>query len=695
MSFLNPGLLALLAPLLALPLLIHLLNRRSSRPLPFPSVRHLKVSMTRSAAIYRWRHWLLLVLRSCLLACLLLAFLLPVLHRHGNVPEKTPRVVLVLIDHSLSMEHQAGGQKARQRAQAEAERILGTLRDGDRLNVVRVGDQPRAAFHQPGADLNRARDFIRETAAGVGRADFTQANRQFAALPLDDDTALDLYYLSDFQRSDWANVDFRPLPPAARVFFVDVGAGRRGNRALTDLNIEGELVAGGLVTVEGEVANFTPDAGEESVSLLLDGRRLGEQSLYLPPHSKARVSIPLVLPEPGKHLVELTIAHDALPLDDSFHAVVDLRDKEEILLMTGAEAPGADYLEAALNPYFGAAGSIRPRRVRSDALSPADLAPVTKLFITQSGPLDAATAGHLADFLFAGGNIVWHLDSPDTPAALAALGKALGEPGAALELGPWRESDRLSEARQVSRGDFDSPFLKLFAGTRRQDLGRLEVYDHFAAAQTGAGETLLSFSDGSPAMTVQTHGLGQLLLLNFSPDPRHANLANRRFFPVWTQSLVEAFRSNRTRPIHHQVGERITTEVWRDDVRDSRFLDPHGEPAEPDIEVMGTRAAVSFNAARPGVYKLTRHDQLRAAFAVNPPAEEADLRPIPLDSLPRRDGAPRQTALIDGSQVDFQTAALGRPVFHWFVGGALLCALLEMGLQLLIRKHAPAVVDAA
>lgn len=694
MSFLQPGLLAILAPLVFLPLIIHLLSRRVSRPLHFPSVQHLKVSVTRSAALYRWRHWLFLLLRTLLIALIIMAFLRPVYHRHGASTGEAERVVLILIDNSLSMEHRHGGQTPRDRAIGEAERILGTLREGDRVNVLRIGDVTVSAFPRPSEDSARARQFITELAAGVGRADFSRANRQVAGMG-GVDTEIEIYYLSDFQRSNWASVDFRPLSERARIFFVDVGAPERGNRALTDLRLEGETVAGSLVTLDVEVSNFSETGREESIQLLLDGRPVARQSVFVAPYSQARTRIPLAFPEEGKHLIELQIEADALPLDDRFFAVIEVVEKEEVLLLTAADPTtesGADYLEAALNPFFGTIGSIRPRRVTPEALSQADLASVTKLFISEAGPMDTDRLSLLQDFLFSGGGVVWFLDSVADAENLRQLGRTLGDRGAALQLGSWRESETLAGAQQVIRGDFDSPFLRIFAGTRRQDLGRLEVYDSFAAARGGEGGELLTYADGTPAMILQDHGLGQLLLLNLSAHPQRSNLANQRFFPVWIQSMVESFQSDRERPHFLNVGGRVVTSLWRDDVRNSQFLNPSGDTIRADVEVVGARASVSFPAQAIGVYHLSRQGELVAAFAVNPPAEEADLRPIDLNTLPDRAGTPRQTTLMRDSATDFERAALGYPLFHWFIGAALFCAFLELALHLLVRRYAPTVV---
>jgi len=695
MSFLQPVLFVIIGPLIALPLIIHLLSRKTSKQLFFPSVKHLKVSMTRSAAIYRWRHWLLLLLRTLLLTLLLLAFLLPRLHQNGAIANKANRIVMIVIDNSLSMEYSSGGKRSRERASDEAERIINTLQGGDLVNIYSIGNEVASAFNQPGSDITLARKFIRSLEPGVTQADFSKVNRQLGGIKVSDTTTTEIYYLSDFQRSDWANVDFRPLPTSARTLFVDVGATKRANHAVTDLKISGETVIGGLITVEAEVANYSDTAREELVTLLMDGRPAGAKTIYIAPNSTARTTFPLALPEKGKHLLETQLAEDALPSDDHFYAVLDVKEKEEVLIVTDTSdttRAGTNYLEAALNPFFGAAGGIKPRRVDASKLTQSDLASVTKLFITNASQIDQVAANHLADFLFSGGGIIWYLDSTQDPINLAQVNTAIGTTEVALQLGDWQETEQLNAAQQVISGDFSSPFLQLFAGTRRQDLSRLEVYDNYTAARNNSGDALLVFSDGSPAMTIQEHGLGQLLLLNFSPNPTFSNLANQRFFPVWMQSIIEAFHSNTQRPAFYNVGERVSTEVWRSDIKASNFHDPKGEVVKADIEIMGTRASVAFVAKAPGVYHLSSQGQLAEAFAVNLPPEEADLRPIDLESLPERQDAPRQATLIHSADSNFEHTARGKPIFHWFIAAALFCAIAELGLQMLIRRHSPKVI---
>jgi hypothetical protein len=692
MTFLQFELLWRLAPFLMAPLLIHLLSRRLTRPLEFPSVRHLKVSLTRSAAIYRWRHWLFLVLRTLLLAMLLMAFLLPLRLSEGSLKTKQSRSVFLVIDNSLSMEHTSGGQSARQRAIHESERILDTLRQGDSVNILRVHSHASPAFPVPSESFGRARDFLAKLPEGTGAADMSQANHLVAGMAFESPSSVEIYYLSDFQRTDWANVDFRPLPETARVFFVDVGASQRDNRALTKLSIDGELIAGALIAVDVELSNYAAKDTEANIHLSMDGRPLASASVYVAPNSIAHARIPLALPQAGKHLIQVEIGSDSLEQDNALYAVVEVSEKQEVLLLTGPDSAadrGIDYLEAALNPFIGGAGSIRPRRLHLAELTPADLASVTKVFICQAGAMESAVANLIAEFLFAGGGVVWFLDSPADATNLPQMSQALGHEGTALQLGAWHSTESLANARQVIGGDFRSPFLDIFSGTRVQDLGKLEVYDNYSAAFTGKGKKLLNFADGSPAMTEQTHGIGQLILINFSPNAKHSNLAKLRFFPVWIQTLVHAFGSEPKQALYHTIGQRVVTNLWKNDISHSQFTDPDGQQIETKVEVIGQRANVSFPTTQLGIYQLSAGDELIAAFAVNPPPEEADLRPIPRQDLPARQGTPEQTVLLDGTTTDFNKTVFGHPLFPWFIGAALLFALVELALHQIVHHHRP------
>ena len=72
LGFLNPLLLWAL-PMAAVPIIIHLLNRRRFQKIPWAAMEYLLAAMKRNRRRLRMEHWILLALRT--LAVLLLVFL--------------------------------------------------------------------------------------------------------------------------------------------------------------------------------------------------------------------------------------------------------------------------------------------------------------------------------------------------------------------------------------------------------------------------------------------------------------------------------------------------------------------------------------------------------------------------------------------------------------------------------------------
>src|SRR5437763_4453156 len=109
--FTNPA-LWIGALVLAVPFILHLLTRKTSRTLIFPTVRFIRKVQASQSAVYRLRHLLLMLVRTAFLALLLLAFLKPVLQNGtlsaGDQGESRHAVVIVL-DASASMGYAGGG----------------------------------------------------------------------------------------------------------------------------------------------------------------------------------------------------------------------------------------------------------------------------------------------------------------------------------------------------------------------------------------------------------------------------------------------------------------------------------------------------------------------------------------------------------------------------------------------------------
>jgi len=689
MSFLNAGLLPALAALLALPLVIHLLNLRFPQLFMFSSIKRLRETVAQRSRIFRWRHRILLLLRTLLLLTLLFAFLRPLLPRLGSsTKDKAGRSVLIVIDNSLSMEHQATGVSGHQRAEIEADKILDTLTGGDSVNVMLVGETPRTCFVDFSNNHTEARRFVHSIKPGFGRANFSAANATASRFITQNTPRAEIYYLTDFQRKNWANVDFTPLPPQARLFFVSVTPEQRKNRAILGATLnQAQVLSGDTVTLEIEVGNFTDEALRDSLKVVIDARVSFSKEVTVAPWSSAKVTLPVPPGGPGLHLCEVSLPPDELPQDDRCFLTIPVLEKEGILVVSdaeGAEKGAAHFLKTALNPYDDRGGSLLPEQTNAAGLTPERTAPVKKIFLTRTGRLSEGSAKLLADFVFHGGGVVWFLDGDSEPANLGAVENAAGTP-MPLKLQQRRAIQNVGlGAQQISRGDFKSKFLRLFRNTGRQDLALLEFYDIYEASPSGNGQVLLSYADETPAMAQLNHGLGTMLFLNFSVSEFSSNLARQRIFPAWMQEIVKNLSSDEPVPTSTIIGHAVHDEVWRAEIKDNPLRKPDGTPMTLKTEALGERTAISFVPADLGFYTLSSGSRLLHAYGVNAHPDEADLRPIDRAQLPDRLGG-RQGWLVEGQQ-DFADLVVGKPIFHWFIFAVAALLAIETLFQAFIKR---------
>src|SRR5262245_44265099 len=119
-----------------LPLVIHLLTRQAIRVYTLPTFQFLQRSVARQSKVFRLRHLLLLLLRTSLVALLVLSFLKPTRVAPLGGTSAGRRIVLVVLDTSLSMGFRTGGVTSFQRAKGETLRILDGLHSGDRANAI-------------------------------------------------------------------------------------------------------------------------------------------------------------------------------------------------------------------------------------------------------------------------------------------------------------------------------------------------------------------------------------------------------------------------------------------------------------------------------------------------------------------------------------------------------------------------------
>ncbi|BCX47333.1 hypothetical protein HAHE_12410 [Haloferula helveola] len=696
MNFLQPGFLIPFAAAVAIPPLIHWLSRRFPKKFMFSSVDDLKRTMVGRSRLFKWRHLLLLLLRTFAIAALLTAFLLPVTGLDGADPKKGGRRVILIVDHSLSMTAAESGATARSRAIGEVRRLLDSLGPDDRFQVILAGRSPRAAFPDFSDHRAAALDFLKEATPPATAADIQAACALASSIGEVQIDPPDVYFFSDFQRKNWADAAFNRLPEGSRLVFVPTtGNPERPNHAV--LGVEPgptAPVAGAPFEVIARIGNHSPDAWRGKVEArFLDGPTT-ETEVSLPAWGEVEVSLTLGVPASGLLPLVVSLPPDDLPLDDERRLVIEAGDQEEVVLLTpDSYDPAAPepvlFIATAVNPYGPGEGAYRPRMIEPSKLDATEIGGATRIIANRLPLLGDTATDTLAGFLRGGGGVVWFLDGPAANDNLLRLSASLGIE-APLRVTETYTRDQMPDgALRLAKGDFDSRFLKLFAGERRQNLGLLEFYEVQRAARGADSKALLTFADGTPAMVEIQAGLGTLLVCNFSVSESASNLARQRLFPAWIHELLRRLdTSSSTANDRFLPGDPLNAEAWTSEVAGRDLMGPDGVPVPYHTNLSGERASVSFTPDQPGFYRLKGPiGQDILAFAVNADPGESDLRSLDPTVLPdRASGQGVEGATAMEQLGSFSDLLNGRPAFYWFVLLALLFLAFE---SLVLRGTAP------
>lgn len=156
MTFLNPALLlGLIAA--AIPILLHLLNLRRLRTIEFSTLTFLKELQRTRIRRLKIRQLLLMVLRTLLVMLLVLAFARPTLKGSimGSIGSHGKTTIVLLIDDSFSMTASDQQGELLKQAKQTALAIVGLLKEGDEVSLVKFSDVKRSSMerqHAPSRD---------------------------------------------------------------------------------------------------------------------------------------------------------------------------------------------------------------------------------------------------------------------------------------------------------------------------------------------------------------------------------------------------------------------------------------------------------------------------------------------------------------------------------------------------------------
>ena len=600
MSFLNPILLFGLAAV-AVPILIHLLNRRKFRKVVWAAMRFLEASVERNQKRMRIEDLLLLALRCLLLALLALALARPALvSKAGDLFGPSKVTGVILLDNSYSMGMSDGATTRFDKARRGAGQVLDALPAGSSTALFLASDVADAVIPEPTLDLSLARKMIREaTLTDRGTDLFPALNRALETLKDRRAGRKEIYLITDGQATGWRQLrEIQKLLEKSReevrTQIILVGDQEERNLGVSELRL-----ASGLSPInqplrfEVKVTNYgREEVRDTRVSLRVDQEPASDEFALglIPPGATKSVSLFTRLTREGFHSVTARIPADRLPADDERSVVVRGIKEVKVLLVDGE--PGGEprdgetfFLRHALVPvapelaesYF-----IKTVTLAAPELPSARLDEFDAVILANVPDFPDTTVRAVQQYLRRGGGLIIF---PGAKLNTAFYNEQLCQRYQLLpaELGGLRgQADQDEKFFSLQEKDYQHPIVTLWNDPGSGTLSSARFYQAYtlqpAPASPPAGprdekgkaertqeagdpEVILRFTDGTPAVMERTWGLGRVVLFSSTADTAWNDLPVRLSFVPLIHRTLGSLVQRQDEGLTLRVGEKFSRRV--------------------------------------------------------------------------------------------------------------------------------------
>jgi Aerotolerance regulator N-terminal/von Willebrand factor type A domain len=444
---------------IAVPIVIHLLNRRRFKTVTWAAMRFLLAAQKQNTRRMRLEQILLLLVRCAMVALLVFAMasVMPWaesvwgsigLIGNRGFPRAARTHHVFVFDGSLSMNVSADGKSWFDAARDRALRKMDNCPPGDGFSVLFMKDSPTWIVPEASADAAKVKREIEAIQPSHGNASLPAALNMVSAKLGEFSGRYPnqaVYFFSDFQKTTWSGLTgpkegekddkdvTAEIQAKARTVFVDVGKNDVANMAVSDLSLISAYALSGEETgFLAQVHNYGPEPKFNPKMEILVGkakegpgdgpltlRNVGHQLVGKGgPNTVQGVAFTYKFPTPGTYVVQVKLDTDPLELDNVRSLVLTVKETIPVLIVNGKPAPdpfdrASEFLRLALNPFPKGAeprfAPIRPKVVtpaQFQELPEADLAVYDCIFLADVPQLGPAEVRKLETHVRRGGGLV-------------------------------------------------------------------------------------------------------------------------------------------------------------------------------------------------------------------------------------------------------------------------------------------------
>jgi hypothetical protein len=729
---LNPLLLWGLA-LGAVPIIIHLLNKRRFRPVTWAAMEFLMNAIQKNARRLQLRDIILMLIRTAAVCCLALALARPAISAKGFLGSGMKTGAVILLDNSLSMGYNNGRETRFEGGKRLAKQIISQLEPGAWCGLFTFNDDIRMPLGEPSPDLAyMEQELDRSVVLSDGGTNIEKAlartKKLFESHREYQLANREIYIITDMQSKPWSDVSsaFKPLlkeiSSSAAVYVINAGDAGSENVSILDFAATDTLPAVDTpIKFVAKIKNFgKSEVKGVAVDFFVDPTGVNDK-----PNERATISaesrdttsieFEAKFSKGGDHKVEVRLADDRLLGDNRRYLTVEVIDDARILLVDGkdhADDPLANetgFLKSAIAPRDpenpDKQGAITTETVAQQRFSDRNLLNYQAVVLANVSSLPQSSLTVLERQVRAGmGLMIFCGDQSET----GVLNTVLGESGPKLlpaKIGqPWGEALALGETKTVSAVTFATdklshPIMSDFNSSEGAELlSSVKMYrgmDLEIPQKDDAVSVVAYFANGKPAIVEKKVGSGVVLLFGFPATTSWGNLPTQYAFVIMMNRainrLTQGNRSPKNLPATVPIHGIVSAADQNTTVRITPPQPAQKKETRPELTTDG-RAAFDYpDTDKAGFYDvvLDRTPKVSMTYALNPNTEVESNLDLVLPATLKQNFPDFDFTYVANSN-DFSRALAserrGTELWPWLLGMVFVLLALE---SVLANRWAP------
>ena len=688
-GFITPWFFAAGSIAMAIPILIHLLNRRRFKTVEWAAMVFLLQAMRKNRRRLKFEQWLLLATRCALMVLIGIALARPLGCENNTLASLAGQrngLHVFVIDNSYSMAYEADrvGAKthfdqAKLLAKAMVERLL---RGGESVVILSAARPATAIIAKPTYSLDACRSAIDSIAQSYSGTDLATAFTKGTEIARDEAKQPNkfLYVISDGTRSAFDNAQAESIKGAAReaqnvfgdaehIHLFNLGRPDQWNQAVLDLKPVGNLLTTKFSSDFSSIVRGFGNGTEARLQWQIDEKdTAGGGPLKLGEAGAPMLLVNKPITSGGPHVITANVVgDDRLRVDNSRSRVVNVASEIKLLIVDGERSSqglsgSGAFLELALAPMKSAAegtgaksdSPMSPRVIGDQDLGDKEvLGQYRAVILTNVARISENVASQLETFVEQGGVLMLFMgpkvDGDDYNRTL------LGEKRHLL---PGKLVEKIS-AGNVGKDAFlfdfkpesDLPaYLNVFKGEANSGLGTARVFQYWRVNVTdSSAERVLSYlpagqstaspvtapgtnplQSTDPAITVHTVGKGRVIYFSTTANADWTTFPAKPAYVTLVHELLNGTITPGDAWMNLSVGETLEVPTTLG-LSAAPTLSDNAKKDIPVFAVTTTEGQTFYRSKPldlPGIYHLST-GSATYPIAVNVPADEADVRTLP------------------------------------------------------------------